>query len=817
MSALADEAPAGDAIALVRLRLHATEADAGAWSRALLEAWKGRPERSLFILENADAVSDNPDVLALLGDMLACRPPERAILVSSREHLPLRVGHYLAPHQVLTLMRDELRFDSDETAAMFEGIDLPRHLADRIVRLADGWPIALALLARFVHYEAHIEALLDRLEDVPYERRYENLGNEVLAALTPAMMSVLIAAAAIPHASLEDLSTATGIRNAMPIVEGLLRLPEFIASEAGAYHTHPLLVASLRARHESDFAAYLLRAARENDRHGNLLRAAELYHVCGDDEAAAAALDRLPAAMLERPSPRVIAALTEIAMPTLCAHPNLWIATLDYRRQNVAASRLYAEATRLLQSVDVAALPSLHRRLRVRLAMFAQELDKLAEARTLMEAGEPSGSYEEAPEEQRLALMTSALVAAKQGRFSEADRFVEGSEAVQGVRYVRFDAERALIAAERARFRGDWEGLLKMGDEALHAAQRSGVTARIAAAARAVAQAAWYCNDDARATAAHQILEDCGDGEVRAFARLVEAALAGEPLDGPARMLPIARWHAALATSDLERAKALFDRAIDESDALESGFLRVMIRVCAALLLPTQRRRLVECRMIAQQIESPPLQASLELLIESAQPAGYGSFKHMAARVTRSPLKVRQDVLCVDLIRGDVRRGTELLHVSDRGLELLAALALFQAGTPKEELAAAIWPGIDGEAQLNALKMCVSRTRAQVGDKEAILSTKRGYTLSDRVAIDVRELERLLRSARSADGFGETTRRRLEEAVSELEAPPAYTADWTWFAPYAARLIALHKEMQVLLARDGTSIVAQRSLVKLAD
>ena len=113
--------------------------------------------------------------------------------------------------------------------------------------------------------------------------------------------------------------------------------------------------------------------------------------------------------------------------------------------------------------------------------------------------------------------------------------------------------------------------------------------------------------------------------------------------------------------------------------------------------------------------------------------------------------------------------------------------------------------------------MCVSRTRAQVGDKEAILSTKRGYTLSDRVAIDVRELERLLRSARSADGFGETTRRRLEEAVSELEAPPAYTADWTWFAPYAARLIALHKEMQVLLARDGTSIVAQRSLVKLAD
>jgi hypothetical protein len=233
--------------------------------------------------------------------------------------------------------------------------------------------------------------------------------------------------------------------------------------------------------------------------------------------------------------------------------------------------------------------------------------------------------------------------------------------------------------------------------------------------------------------------------------------------------------------------------------------------------MPSQRRRLVECRTIAQQIESPPLQASVELLIDSAQPADYGIFKQMAARVARSPLKVRQDVLFLDLIRGDVRRGPELIHVSDRGLELLAALALFAPGTPKEEVAAAIWPGLDGEAALNALKMCVSRTRAQVADKEAILSTKRGYALSDRVAVDVLELERLLRGVRSADGFSESTRRRLEEAVRELEAPPAYTADWTWFAPYAARLIALHGELRLVLARDAFSAAAPAVVFQLAE
>lgn len=822
MSALAGESHGGDAIAIDRLRLHASEAGAEAWSRALLETWKARQERSLFVIENASALAENAGTLALLGDMLAVRPAERVLLLSSRIQLPLRVAHHLAPHQILSLSPNELRFESEEAASIFEGTDLAPEMVDRIVRLTDGWPIALLLIARFAHYEADVERLIERLEGVPFSNLHEYLATEVLSALTPEMMSAMVAAAAIPHASLEDISAAAGIRHATAIVDGLQRLPGFILSDGGTYQPHPLLLGTLRARHADDFAVYVLRAARENEGLGDYLRAAELYHSYGDDDLAAAALERMPAATLGTPSQPLIDVLVKLEMSTLCAYPNLWIATLRYRHQTVDPGKLYDEASRLLQSVSPQAAPSLHCRLRVRLAMLAQELERLAEARKLVEGGDPAGSFEETPEEQRLILMTSAIIAAKQGRFSEADRFVEESDAVHGARHVRFDAQRAQIAMEKARFLGDWHGLLKMSEEALHAAQRGGVTPRIIDAARAVAWAAWYCNDDARAKAANQMLEDCGDTEVLLFARCIDAALSGTPIDAPPRLMQLARWHAALATRDVERSGELFDRAIDGIDAVENGFLRIAIRVCAALLLPRQRRRLLEARVIAGRIESAPLQASLELLIDSPEPADYGIFSYMAARASRSPLKVRQDVLSVDVVRGQVRRGAELLHVSDRGLELLVALALLPAGVSNEELAGAIWPGLRCEAALNALKMCVSRTRAQIAEKEAIRSTKGGYALGERVAIDVREFERLLRSVRGAEALGDSARRQVEDAARSLGARQhVYAAGWAWFAAHAARLDALQLEFSRLLERDASrrngSAAAQAFAQRLID
>jgi hypothetical protein len=783
LAALADEGHDDGAIARTRVRLHATGAPEATWGRALLDVWRARTERALLILENAEAVADKPAILALLTDLLATRPAERVVLISSQTQLPLRLSYYVAPHQILTLAARDLRFDRAESAAVFEGTDVAPQIVERIVRLADGWPIVLLLLARFAHYEADLERLVGRLETVALVQLHQQLTDDVLSALTPEMMAVMLAAAAIPRASLEDISAATGIAHVMPVVDGLARLPGFISSSAGGYETHPLLLEALRTRNGADLSGCVLRAARASDEAGDELRAAELYALAGDRVAAAGALDRLPAAALEQPSPRLVDAFLEIELPILCRHPNVWIAILPFRRQDTAAATLHVEAARLLEALAPDASAALRRRLTVRLAMLALECGAIAEAHELIAAA-GMGCADDGPEERRLLLMTSATVAAKQGCFSEAERLVEEADVVGGARHLRFETERALIAVERARLHGDWAEWLKIADEALLAAQRSGITTRIADALREVAAAAWYGNDNAREAAARQLLADWAGAEA-----------AYEPL--PA-------LQGALAATERRTARELFERAIDESDASENDFLRVMIRVSAALLMPELRRLLLEARVIAQRIESAPLQASIELLIDSPEPHSYGMFAPLAARVGRSALNVRHDLLRIYLLRGEIRRGAELLPVSDRGFELLVALALLPAGTSKEALAAAIWPALDGDAAGNALKMCVSRTRAQLGDKEAIRSTKRGYVLSEAVAVDAHELERLARDVHGSPAFAESTRRTVEEAERALGARQrSYAAGWAWFAPHDAHLDDLLREFRLALAKDA--------------
>lgn len=808
----------GESPALTRLRLHAADADPAAWRRALLDAWKTRRERALFILENADAVAADAEVRELLGDLLAARPARRVLLLSSREPISLAVAHYLAPHEVVEITQDELRFEPSDVERMFEGMQLRGAIVERVVRLAAGRPFVLFLLARFAHYEANFEEVIAVLGDIAPERLFHWLTAEVLSALTPDMMSAMLATAALPRASVDDVAAATGIRNARSVLERLLRLPGFLSLEAGEYHMHPLLRDALRGRHAPELDGFVLRAARENERLGEYLRAAELYTVSGDEPRAAAALERLPAAELEQPSLRLIDGLAGVSRATLCAHPKLWIATLPYRRDTVAAAELYDAGVALLREMPTPTT-AVARHLGVRLAMLAHDLERLAEARALIEASLRTATPAERPEVRRAALITAALIAVKGGRLADAERYVEECDAVAGARHLRFDAERAQIALSKARLHGDWKTLLATSEDALVAAHRSGVTPRIIAAARSVAAAAWLCNDDARAASAHRLLEDCADDGVRGFSAAVAAALAGSRAEDEAftrhepaaatpypvspRIAHVARWHAALETPDGGHASTLFDAAIAGLDTVENDFLRIAVRVSAGLLLRAQRHRLLEARTIAQHVESPPLQASLELLCDSHGAGGYGMFSLVAARVARSPLNVRREELALDVVRARVRRGAEVLHVADRGLELLAALALLPAGTSKDALAAAIWPELEGDAALNSLKVCVSRTRAQVGDKDVIFSTKRGYVLSERVVVDIDEYERLARGLRDAERLSEPVRRQVAEAAGALLAFDANRrsphAEWAWFAAFAPRIEDL---------RDAISSVA---------
>lgn len=798
LAALEAEHGDSDAITQLRLRLHVTNADSAAWSRALLDVWKSRGDQALFVLEHAEWVANSANVLAVVGDLLAARPPDRVVLVSSRVALPLRFAHYVAPHQTLTFSRNELRFENAEAEAVFEGSGLAPEVVQRIVRLADGWPVVLLLLARFAQYESAMDLLLERLGDLSDEDRFARLGNELLAAFTPEMTSAMLAAAAIPNATLDDIAAAIGIRDVMPIVDRLLYLPGFISAESGTYQVHPLLRGTLRAQSETEHSDFVQRAATAYERDGDFIRAAELHLLCGDVAAAAACLDRLPIEALQQPSARIVDVLTHVDLARIAACPNLWIATLPHRQREISTLQLYEEAAKLLTLPGAPA--AIERRLHVRLAMLEQELGRFSEARGAIEASNVTRSNADPPEERRLALVALALVAAKQGKFAESNRLIEEAESVAGMRHSRLERERTLIAFERARYFGDWNDLQRMCEEELYAAQRGGDRARIIESARELRRAAWYRNDDAAFEAANELLADYGDPDAQAFPQYVAAAGARTLTGAPRALFHVAKVVAAMRTNDPLLAQQLLDEAIDGVDEREHAFPRIAYRVLAALLLPSERRRLAEAREIAQSIESPPLEASLELLLDNGAAAEYGIFKSFADRVATSPLKVHRDPVAIVLASGHVFRGGEQIHVSDRGFELLAALSLQSDGTSKEDLARTIWPELAPEASLNALKMCVSRTRTQLADREAIVNTKTGYALSDRIDVDVREYDRLLRTVRSAGALSGPLRREVEEAIHALSAGGrGYAAHWAWFSPYEAHLEELQRRFVEVL------------------
>lgn len=121
------------------------------------------------------------------------------------------------------------------------------------------------------------------------------------------------------------------------------------------------------------------------------------------------------------------------------------------------------------------------------------------------------------------------------------------------------------------------------------------------------------------------------------------------------------------------------------------------------------------------------------------------------------------------------------------------------------DVATALWPALDRKAAVNALKMCVPRTRAQVGDRDSIQNSRNGYVLGERVDSDVRELASLLRSVRHTGTLGESLRQQTQQAIGAWgERQPAHASACEWFEPSAAQLTEMRREIAEALAKDAS-------------
>ena len=104
----------------------------------------------LFILDDAQLVTGNGEVIHILDRLIGRAPAQLHILLSGRPPISLpTLSRYRAQGDLLSLDQTTLMFSSDETAALFSrhyGVELTTEEVEALLTYSEGWAIALQLI-----------------------------------------------------------------------------------------------------------------------------------------------------------------------------------------------------------------------------------------------------------------------------------------------------------------------------------------------------------------------------------------------------------------------------------------------------------------------------------------------------------------------------------------------------------------------------------------------------------------------------------------------------------------------------------------------
>jgi DNA-binding SARP family transcriptional activator len=119
----------------------------------------------------------------------------------------------------------------------------------------------------------------------------------------------------------------------------------------------------------------------------------------------------------------------------------------------------------------------------------------------------------------------------------------------------------------------------------------------------------------------------------------------------------------------------------------------------------------------------------------------------------------------IEFFTGDVRVRGQQVEFSEKERALLFTVAATRTISP-EVLADALWPDSDGDAALNALKVCLHRLRRRAGDPRVVRRIGQAYSLHPGADVDLWRLDIVPSGAEPADltamreAFGTGTQKR---------------------------------------------------------
>jgi len=723
----------------------------GTAREALRREWARSDEPELLLVRDARGALSSPAGAELLGELVSTLPPERTLALTTRAPLPPGLQQLVESARSYTVTPPELALSVELLRELARAAGIPEDRAAQVHALTGGWPLVSRLFLLLIQGDG-AETVFRDAAALPRERLLAYAGQRVVAALDERVREAVIASVVRPGATAAELLRVLGDACDDAVLLRFRSIP-FVSVESERAFVHPDIGALVRARFAPQFETlyeHTIRALVEDGAHGTAARVALERR---DPVRAAALLEAAPpyttAPLRLSDYERV---LDRVDPSLVTTYPNMWMATIPFRRFAVDRETYVREAETVYFCLPYSTGTDKRAAALIHLASAYFNLGRVAECDDLIESALEGFAAE--PTAVRASLLSfAASLSGERGRFSQARALAQQAAALSNQ---PFGENLALhhIEGNEAIMRGRYDRVRVIFDELLRRQSRDVMPLYFAYSAVDGAFWAWVYGDDASFARLLATLEDAlTPGLEAGFARMIEAAR-GRPISGDdAYAWPVQialaqcyrMGHATDPNEALDAARAAA-RAVNEQ---RDPMLQILFHAAIYVLDEADRSAQTQTlNALANGIESPELKQAVDGLI-AGRGAGilepFISRRVLGSRTGRAPQNA-----VVELFAAVIRRGDKPVRASGKELELLALLASAYGPLTRDRIGEALWEHLDPEEWSNNLKVTLSRLRAKLGGRDAIVLVDGGYRLSRDIDVDLRRYEAIVRDRAGA-------------------------------------------------------------------
>jgi len=209
------------------LHLDATDTADARWLARTLVELSARPV--VLVLDDYHAVT-NPAIHAAVDQLIVEAPAALRLVIATRHDPPLALSRMRSHGALRELRFDDLRFDADETAAVFgriAGITLPPVHLRQLVERTEGWAAAIQLVGLSAHASDNPDTVVDAFT-ADHRHVFDYFRDEVIITLSEGLQAFLIDTAVLDRLCAPLCDAVTGRSDGQQVLEELERRNLFV-------------------------------------------------------------------------------------------------------------------------------------------------------------------------------------------------------------------------------------------------------------------------------------------------------------------------------------------------------------------------------------------------------------------------------------------------------------------------------------------------------------------------------------------------------------------------------------------------------------